>query len=124
MKEQGSAALRIVAFAVALAIVLGLALVMFQLTASAEDVTFSRVTLEDGTQVPSINGFSIIGSKSVTNIMINYVSKTYGDGCIFLVAQDKTSKEIYYTRYPQLFFMIRNIFIVISPVGMIVPHLM
>lgn len=103
MKEQGSAALRIVAFAVALAVVLGLASVMFQVTASAEDVTSSRVTLEDGTQVPTINGFSIIGSKSVTNIMIDYVNKTYGDGCIFLVAQDKTSKEIYYTRLPQFF---------------------
>ena len=102
MKEQGSA-LRIVAFAVALAVVLGLASVMFSVTASAEDVTSNRVTLEDGTQVPTINGFSIIGSKSVTNIMINYVNKTYGDGCIFLVAQDKTSKEIYYTRYPQFF---------------------
>lgn len=39
MKEQGSAALRIVAFAVVIAIVLGLASVMFQLTASAEDDT-------------------------------------------------------------------------------------
>lgn len=38
MKEQGSAALRIVAFAVALAVVLGLASVMFQVTASAESV--------------------------------------------------------------------------------------
>lgn len=38
MKEQGSA-LRIVAFAVALAVVLGLASVMFQVTASAEDAT-------------------------------------------------------------------------------------
>lgn len=36
MKEQGSAALRIVAFAVALAVVLGLSSVMFQVTASAE----------------------------------------------------------------------------------------
>lgn len=36
MKEQGSAALRIVAFAVALAVVLGLASVMFHVTASAE----------------------------------------------------------------------------------------
>lgn len=36
MKEQGSAALRIVSFAVALAVVLGLASVMFQVTASAE----------------------------------------------------------------------------------------
>lgn len=104
MKEQGSAVMRIVAFAVALAVVLGLASVFFSFTASAEDVTSNRVTLEDGTQVPTINGFSIIGSKSVTNIMIDYVNKTYGDGCIFLVAQDKTSKEIYYTRYPQLFF--------------------
>lgn len=38
MKEQGSAALRIVAFAVALAVVLGLASVMFSFTASAESV--------------------------------------------------------------------------------------
>ena len=102
MKEQGSV-LRIVAFAVALAVVLGLASVMFSVTASAEDVTSNRVTLEDGTQVPTINGFSIIGSKSVTNIMINYVNKTYGDGCIFLVAQDKSTKDIYYTRLPQFF---------------------
>lgn len=36
MKEQGSAALRIVAFAVALAVVLGLASVMFNVAASAE----------------------------------------------------------------------------------------
>ncbi len=36
MKEQGSAVLRIVAFAVALAVVLGLSSVMFQVTASAE----------------------------------------------------------------------------------------
>lgn len=39
MKEQGSAALRIVAFAVALAVVLGLASVMFSVTASAEAST-------------------------------------------------------------------------------------
>lgn len=39
MKEQGCAALRIVAFAVALAVVLGLASVMFQVTVSAEDAT-------------------------------------------------------------------------------------
>lgn len=103
MKEQGSVALRIVAFAVALAVVLGLASVFFSFTASAEDVTSSRVTLEDGTQVPTINGFSIIGSNSVTNIMINYVKKAYGDGCIFLVAQDKTTKDIFYTRYPQFY---------------------
>lgn len=38
MKEQGSAALRIVAFAVALAVVLGLASVIFSFTASAESV--------------------------------------------------------------------------------------
>lgn len=38
MKEQGSAALRIVAFAVALAVVLGLASVMFSVTVSAESV--------------------------------------------------------------------------------------
>lgn len=38
MNEQGSAALRIVAFAVALAVVLGLASVMFQVTVSAESV--------------------------------------------------------------------------------------
>lgn len=95
---------RMFAFVLTVAIVLGLSAVMLSFTASAEDVSSDRVTLEDGTQVPTINGFSIIGSKSVTNIMIDYVNKTYGDGCIFLVAQDKTSKEIYYTRYPQLFF--------------------
>ena len=38
MIKQGSVALRIVAFAVAIAIVLGLASVMFQVTASAESV--------------------------------------------------------------------------------------
>ena len=102
MKEQGSA-LRIVAFAVSLAVVLGLASVMFQVTASAEDVFSSRVTLEDGTQVPTINGFSIIGSKAVTNIMVSYIRKTYGDGLIFLIAQDKTTKDIYYSRYPQAY---------------------
>lgn len=103
MKEQGSAALRIVSFAVALAVVLGLASVMFSFTASAEDVTSSRVTLEDGTQVPTINGFSIIGSKAVTNIMVSYIRETYGDGLIFLIAQDKTTKDIYYSRFPQAF---------------------
>lgn len=103
MKEQGSSALRIVAFAVALAVVLGLASVLFSFTASAEDVTSSRVTLEDGTQVPTINGFSIIGSKSVTNIMVSYIRKTYGDGLIFLIAQDKSTKDIYYSRYPQAY---------------------
>lgn len=105
MKVQGSAALRIVAFAVALAVVLGLASVFFSFTASAEDVTSSRVTLEDGTQVPTINGFSIIGSKSVTNITVNYLKKTYGSGLIFLIAQDKTTKNVYYTRYPQIFLL-------------------
>lgn len=117
MKEQGSAALRIVAFAVALAVVLGFASVMFQFTASAEDVTSSRVTLEDGTQVPTINGFSIIGSKSVTNIMIDYVKKTYGDGCIFLMVQDKTTKDIYYTRYPQFFIHDSNYLYCYCPGG-------
>lgn len=94
---------RMFAFVLTVAIVLGLSAVMLSFTASAEDVSSDRVTLEDGTQVPTINGFSIIGSKSVTNIMIDYVNKTYGDGCIFLVAQDKTSKDIYYTRLPQFF---------------------
>lgn len=95
--------MRFVAFAVALAIIFGLSSVMLSFTASAEDVLSERVTLEDGTQVPTINGFSIIGTKSVTNIMVNYVNKTYGDGCIFLVAQDKSTKDIYYTRYPQAY---------------------
>lgn len=117
MKVQSSAALRIVAFAVALAVVLGLASVMFQVTASAEDVTSSRVTLEDGTQVPTINGFSIIGSKSVTNIMIDYVKKTYGDGFIFLMVQDKTTKDIYYTRYPQFFIHDSNYLYCYCPGG-------
>ena len=117
MKEQGSAALRIVAFAVAIAIMLGVSSVIMSFTASAEDVSSSRVTLEDGTQVPTINGFSIIGSKSVTNVMINYVNKTYGDGCIFLVTQDKTSKEIYYTRYPQFFLHDREFIYCYCPGG-------
>lgn len=95
--------MRFVAFAVALAIILGLSSVMLSFTASAENVSFDRVTLEDGTQVPTINGFSIIGSKAVTNIMVSYIRKTYGDGLIFLIAQDKTTKDIYYSRYPQAY---------------------
>lgn len=95
--------MRFVAFAVALAIVLGLSSVMLSFTASAENVSSDRVTLEDGSQVPTINGFSIIGSKAVTNIILSYIKKTYGDGIVFLVAQDKTTNEVYYTRYPQCY---------------------
>ena len=91
------------AFSLTVAIVLGLSGVMLSFTASAEDVSSDRVTLEDGTQVPTINGFSIIGSKSVTNIMVSYIRETYGDGLIFLIAQDKTTKDIYYARYPQAY---------------------
>ncbi len=94
---------RMLAFALTVAIVLGLSAVMLSFTASAEDVSSDRVTLEDGTLVPTINGFSIIGSKSVTNIMISYIRETYGDGLIFLIAQDKTTKDIYYSRYPQAY---------------------
>lgn len=94
---------RLLAFAVALAIILGLSSVMLSFIASAENVSSDRVTLEDGTQVPTINGFSIIGSKAVTNIMVSYIRKTYGDGLIFLIAQDKTTKDIYYSRYPQAY---------------------
>lgn len=94
---------RMLAFALTVAIVLGLSAVMLSFTASAEDVSSDRVTLEDGTQVPTINGFSIIGSKSVTNIMVSYIRETYGDGLIFLIAQDKTTKDIYYARYPQAY---------------------
>lgn len=95
--------MRFVAFAVALAIILGFLSVMLSFTANAENVSSDRVTLEDGTQVPTINGFSIIGSKAVTNIMVSYIRKTYGDGLIFLIAQDKTTKDIYYSRYPQAY---------------------
>lgn len=95
--------MRFVAFAVALAIILGFSSVMLSFTANAENVSSDRVTLEDGTQVPTINGFSIIGSKAVTNIMVSYIRKTYGDGLIFLIAQDKTTKDIYYSRYPQAY---------------------
>lgn len=94
---------RMLAFALTVAIVLGLSAVMLFFPVSAEDVSSDRVTLEDGTKVPTINGFSIIGSKSVKNIMIDYINKTYGDGLIFLIAQDKTTKDIYYTRLPQFF---------------------
>lgn len=97
--------MRFVAFAVSVAIILGLLSVMLSFTASAENVSSDRVTLEDGTQVPTINGFSIIGSKSVTNITVNYLKKTYGSGLIFLIAQDKTTKDVYYTRYPQIFLL-------------------
>lgn len=102
-KIKNLSALRIVAFAVAIAIILGLSSVMLSFTASAENVLSDRVTLEDGTKVPTINGFSIIGSKAVTNIMVSYIRKTYGDGLIFLIAQDKTTKDIYYSRYPQAY---------------------
>lgn len=102
-KIKNLSALRIVAFAVAIAIILGLSSVMLSFTASAENVSSDRVTLEDGTQVPTINGFSIIGSKAVTNIMVSYIRKTYGDGLIFLIAQDKTTKDIYYSRFPQAY---------------------
>lgn len=102
-KIKNLSALRIVAFAVAIAIILGLSSVMLSFTASAENVSSDRVTLADGTQVPTINGFSIIGSKSVTNIMISYIRETYGDGLIFLIAQDKTTNDIYYSRYPQAY---------------------
>lgn len=102
-KIKNSSAFRMLVFVLAVAIIMGLSAVMLSFTASAEDVTSNRVTLEDGTQVPTINGFSIIGSKSVTNIMIDYVKKTYGDGFIFLMVQDKTTKDIYYTRFPQFF---------------------
>ena len=102
-KIKNLSALRIVAFAVAIAIILGLSSVMLSFTVSAENVSSDRVTLEDGTQVPTINGFSIIGSKAVTNIMVSYVNKTYGDGLIFLIAQDRTTKDIYYSRYPQAY---------------------
>lgn len=102
-KIKNSSAFRMLVFVLAVAIIMGLSAVMLSFTASAEDVTSNRVTLEDGTQVPTINGFSIIGSKSVTNIMIDYVVKTYGDGFIFLMVQDKTTKDIYYTRFPQFF---------------------
>lgn len=95
--------MRFVAFAVTIAIVLGLLSVMLSFTASAESVISDRVTLEDGTQVPTINGYSIIGSKAVTNIMVSYIRQTYGDGLIFLIAQDKTTKDVYYTRYPQVY---------------------
>lgn len=94
---------RLLAFALTVAIVLGLSAVMLSFTASAESVTSDRVILEDGTQVPTINGFSIIGSKVVTNIMVSYIRKTYGDGLIFLIAQDKTTNDIYYSRYPQAY---------------------
>lgn len=104
-KIKNLSALRIVAFAVAIAIILGLSSVMLSFTASAENVSSDRVTLEDGTQVPTINGFSIIGSKSVTNFTVNYLKKTYGSGLIFLIAQDKTTKDVYYTRYPQIFLL-------------------
>lgn len=102
-KIKNLSALRIVAFAVAIAIILGLSSVMLSFTASAENVSSDRVTLEDGTQVPTINGFSIIGSKAVTNIMVSYIRKIYGDGLIFLIAQDKTTKDIYYSRFPQAY---------------------
>lgn len=102
-KIKNLSALRIVVFAVAIAIILGLSSVMLSFTASAENVSSDRVTLEDGTQVPTINGFSIIGSKAVTNIMVSYIRKTYGDGLIFLIAQDKTTKDIYYSRFPQAY---------------------
>lgn len=108
---------RMLAFVLTVSIVLGLSVVMLSFTASAADVSSDRVTLEDGTKVPTINGFSIIGSRSVTNIMIDYINKTYGDGCIFLVAQDKTSKEIYYTRLPQFFIHDKQFMYVYCPGG-------
>lgn len=102
-KIKNLSVFRMLTFALSVAIVLGLSAVMLTFSASAEDVLSERVTLEDGTQVPTINGFSIIGSKVVTNIMVSYIRKTYGDGLIFLIAQDKTTKDIYYSRYPQAY---------------------
>lgn len=82
MKEQGSAVMRIVAFAVALAVVLGFASVLFSVTASAEsDDSFSFGSLG------SIDGFSIVSESSLNSNTLLSLMQLKKEGAIFLVAR-------------------------------------
>lgn len=93
MKEQGSAALRIVSFAVALAVVLGLASVMFQVTASAESTnkdiktgSFSVSGYFDG--YPCLN----LGTElSFYDFVKNYNTFGYGFCVIPLVVKNNVT---------------------------------
>lgn len=88
MKEQGSAALRIVAFAVAIAIVIGFASVMFQVSASAETTnkdiktgSFTVTGYYDGYPCISLDkicGYDFIQSYNTNNYnlcVISFVEK-------------------------------------------------
>lgn len=85
MKEQGSAALRIVAFAVALAVVLGLASVMFSVTASAEtaDETVSQLGTLGNYDCFKFNYNSAVSVRTVVNKFNSYGTGKYVYGAVF-----------------------------------------
>lgn len=85
MKEQGSAALRIVAFAVALAVVLGLASVIFSFTASAEtaDETVSQLGTLGNYDCIKFNYNSAVSVRTVVNKFNSYGTGKYVYGAVF-----------------------------------------
>lgn len=85
MKEQGSAALRIVAFAVALAVVLGLASVMFQLTASAEtgDEAVSKLGTLGNYDCIKFKYNSAVSVRTVVDKFNSYGTGKYVYGAVF-----------------------------------------
>ena len=73
MKEHGSAALRIVAFAVAIAIVLGLASVMFQVTVSAESGSNVNALDLSAHQVGVLGKYPVIGLPT-SQLLADYIA--------------------------------------------------
>lgn len=91
MKEQGSAALRIVAFAVALAFVLGLASVMFQVTASAEAADESTSVDDTISYLGTIGNYQCIKFRYTDGVSVrevlsrfdSYADGSFVQGCVF-----------------------------------------
>lgn len=71
--KQGSAVIRIVSFAVAIAIVLGLASVMFQVTASAEAVSNVNALDLSAHQIGALGNYPVIGLPT-SQLLADYIA--------------------------------------------------
>lgn len=112
--------MRYLAFFIVFSLIMGISAILLSVSVSAENidtadlgnvsdfVTYSETApavsnkvIIDDTILPTLGGYTVIGSRNVTNHMMKNLSYYYGEGTIWLSCFDKTTGAYYYARYLQ-----------------------
>ena len=112
--------MRYLAFFIVFSLIMGISAILLSVSVSAENIdtadlgnvsdfvtysesapAVSNKVIIDDTILPTLGGYTVIGSRNVTNHMMKNLSYYYGEGTIWLACFDKTTGAYYYARYLQ-----------------------